>query len=381
MTKNCLDLSGTWAAACMILGLAATPGCDRKPETASPPEVYVQTAHIQNVQVPLELPGRTQGCQDVEIRARAGGYLKNIHFREGGMVKRGDLLFTIESASLQAVVDQRKAEWVSAQAKCRLAAQDLARQQLLLEQKIISRQAFESAVCAAGTAQAAMDVAKAALDKALQDIAYTKITSPCDGLTDFARIKPGNLVGITDLTLLTTISNIDPIHVLVEMKESDYLKHRIFLCHKDKNTEVNPCCVGLILADDSVYPARGYFDAIQRAMDPRTGNIVLRAIFPNADCTLRPGQSVRVRFNGAPLENAVLVPSQAVHSTPSGHQLAVVRNGKAQMRSVKMGPCLAEGWVVDKGLAAGEAVVVKSAITLVSGIQVCAKPYHVEEIG
>ncbi len=364
-------LSGTL----VIAGLIAAIGCQKKMELP-PPEVYIKAATQQDVPVVMELVGQTTGSLDVEIRARVEGYLEGIHYQEGQQIKKGDLLFTIEPNTFQSVVSQRRADLVSAEARLMLADIEVNRLRPLAENQAVSRQTFDSALSMQKTSRAAVDSAKAALDKALLDLSYTRITAPTSGLADFAKVKPGNLVGRGDSTLLTTISNVDPIHVVIGMQERDYL----MLAERAKNGSKplegkNAPIAELVLSDGSIHPAKGYFDAVQRAIDPKVGTISVRAVFPNPDRTIRPGQFVKVRFDFDTVKNAVLVPQRAVQEIQGSYQLAVVVNGKVQIRPVKMGPRHAQEWVVSEGLKPGEMVVVEGIQQAKPGVSVTTKPY------
>lgn len=368
--KN-ISISGTIAVA----GVAFTIGCQKKMELP-PPEVYTKTAVEQDVPVLMELVGQTTGSLDVEIRARVEGYLQGIHYQEGQQVKKGDLLFTIEPNTFQSVVSQRKADLASAEARLTLADIEVNRLRPLAENQAVSRQNFDSALSIQKTSHAAVDSAKAALDKALLDLSYTRITAPTAGLADFAKVKPGNLVGRGDSTLLTTISNVDPIHVVIGMQERDYL----LLAERTKNGSrplegKNAPIAELVLSDGSIHPAKGYFDAVQRAIDPKVGTISVRAVFPNPDRTIRPGQFVKVRFDFDTITKAVLVPQRAVQEIQGAYQLAVVENGKIQVRPVKMGPRFKQDWVVSEGLKSGETVVIEGLQQAKPGVTVTAKPY------
>jgi membrane fusion protein (multidrug efflux system) len=357
------------------LGILAVLGCQKQMQLP-PPEVYTQAATQQDVPVVMELVGQTAGSLDVEIRARVEGYLEGIHYQEGLPVKKGDLLFTIESRTFQSVVAQRRADLASAEARLHLADLEVNRLRPLSEQQAVSRQSFDSALSTQETSRAAVDSAKAALDKALLDLSYTRITAPSAGLADFAKVKPGNLVGRGDSTLLTTLSKVDPINVVIGMQERDYLKLAERTKAGDRPMEGHSSPTAeLILSDGSRYPAAGYFDAVQRAIDPKVGTISVRAIFPNPEHALRPGQFVKVRFNFDTIRNAVLVPQRAVQEIQGTYQVAVIENGKVQIRPVKMGPTLDQEWVVSEGLKPGERVVVEGLQQAKPGVQVVEKPF------
>ena len=364
-----------FAGALAMLGLATVLGCQKKMQLP-PPEVYVQASTVKDVPVVMELVGQTAGSLDVEIRARVEGYLEGIHYREGQPVRKGDLLFTIEPQNFQSVVSQRRADVATAESRLNLAALEVNRLRPLAAEQAVSRQSFDTWLSEEKSAHAAVDAAKAALDKALMDLSYTRITAPSAGLADFAKVKPGNLVGRGDSTLLTTISQVDPIHVLIGMQERDYLK----LVERTKGDD-HPMeghgspTAELILSDGSAYPLRGYFDAVQRAVDPKVGTISVRAVFPNPDRVLRPGQFVKVRFNFDTVKDAVLVPQRAVQEIQGSYQLAVVENGRIQIRPVKMGPRFNQDWVVTEGLKPGESVVIEGLQQAKPGVVVTTKPY------
>jgi len=357
------------------LFLIVAQGCDKKMELP-PPEVYVQAATTRDVSVTSELVGQTAGSMDVEIRARGEGFLEGVHYREGQPVKKGDLLFTLEAKTFQAVVSQRRADVASAEALVHQANLEVNRLKPLAEQQAVSRRDFDNALSTQKTAQASLDSARAALDKALLDLSYTRISAPVSGLADFAKVKAGNLVGRGDSTLLTTISNVDPIHVVVGVKEADYLR----LLERAKEgglfaSSAQHANVELILSDGSLYSHRGYFDAAERAVDSRTGTLALRVVFPNPEHQVRPGQFAKLRFISETLKQAVVVPQRAVQEVQGVQQVVVVESGKTIIRNVKVGPKDRSDWVILEGLKAGESVVVEGLQKVKPGAPVVVKPF------
>lgn len=364
-------LTGILSSLAIVLAI----GCEKKFELP-PPEVYTQAATLKDVPIIMELVGQTTGSQDVEIRARVEGFLQGIHYKEGLPVKKGDLLFTIDPRPFESMVAQRRSDLASAEARLHLADQEVNRLKPLAEQQAVSRQSFDSAVSSQKTSKAALDATKAALDNALLDLSYTRITAPTSGLADFAKVKPGNLVGRGDSTLLTTVSNVNPIHVVVGMQEADYLK----LVERTRKgtqplTSQGADTAELILSDEKTHPFKGSFDAIQGGIDPRTGTMSLRVVFPNPDHLIRPGQFAKVRFNVDNLRGAVVVPQQAVQDMQGAQQVVVVEGGKAVARAVKMGPRYKTDWVVLEGLKSGENVVIEGLQQAKPGAVVVAKPY------
>ncbi|MFN7986577.1 MAG: efflux RND transporter periplasmic adaptor subunit [Thermoanaerobaculia bacterium] len=362
-------------AATLVAALAVTAaaGCSKKEAMVLPaPEVFVTQAVAKDVPVTMELIGQTAGSKDVEIRARVEGYLETVNFREGDFVKEGDLLYQIDPKPFQAAVANAKAQVATMQARLGQTETEVARMKPLAEQQAVSRRDYDNAVSARDAALAQLDAAKAALDKAQLDLGYTTIKAPISGLADLTKVKAGNLVGRGESTLLTTISVVDPIYFTSSITEADYL----MFAQSDRQAGKRPAT--LVLADGSVYAEKGKLDAVQRAIDSKTGTLALRLLFPNPDRILRPGQFGKIQFVSETLPGAVCVPQKAVSELQGVFQVVVVGAGnKAEIRTVKMGPRTGDLWVVKEGLKAGETVVVEGLQQVKPGAEV--KPKPVEE--
>jgi membrane fusion protein (multidrug efflux system) len=358
------------AAACAASLLVAAAGCGKKEAMVLPaPEVFVTQAVAKDVPVQMELIGQTAGSKDVEIRARVEGYLESVNFREGDFVKEGDLLYQIDPKPFQAAVASAKAQVATMQARLGQAETEVARMKPLAEQQAVSRRDYDNAVSARDAALAQLDAAKAALDKAQLDLGYTTIKAPLSGLADLTKVKAGNLVGRGESTLLTTISVVDPIYFQVSITEADYL----MFAQSDRQAGKRPAT--LVLADGSVYAEKGRLDAVQRAIDSRTGTLAIRLLFPNPDRVLRPGQFGKIQFVSETLPGAVCVPQKAVSELQGVFQVVVVGDGnKAEIRTVKMGPRFEDLWVVKEGVKAGETVVVEGLQQVKPGGEVKPKP-------
>ena len=344
--------------------LAALPvvaaGCGKKEAMVLPvPEVYVTQAVAKDVPVQMELIGQTAGSKDVEIRARVEGYLETVNFREGDFVKAGDLLYQIDPKPFQAAVASARAQVATMQARLGQTETEVARMKPLAEQQAVSRRDYDNAVSARD----------AALDEAQLDLGYTTIKAPISGLADLTKVKAGNLVGRGESTLLTTISVVDPIYFTSSITEADYL----MFAQSDRQAGKRPAT--LVLADGSVYAEKGKLDAVQRAIDSKTGTLALRLLFPNPDRMLRPGQYGKIQFISEVLPGAVCVPQKAVSELQGVFQVVVVGAGnKAEIRTVKMGPRTGDLWVVKDGLKAGETVVVEGLQQVKPGGEVKPKP-------
>lgn len=345
-------------------------GCKKKEAMVLPaPEVFVTQAVAKDVPVTMELIGQTAGSKDVEIRARVEGYLESVNFREGDFVKEGDLLYQIDPKPFQAAVANAKAQVATMQARVGQSETEVARLKPLAEQQAVSRRDYDNSVSARDAALAQLDAAKAALDKAQLDLGYTTIKAPLSGLADLTKVKAGNLVGRGESTLLTTISVVDPIYFTSSITEADYL----MFAQRDRQS--GKTLANLVLADGSVYAEKGKLDAVQRAIDSRTGTLALRLLFPNPDRILRPGQYGKIQFVSQMLSGAVCVPQKAVSELQGVFQVVVVGAGnKAEIRTVKMGPRSGDLWVVSEGIKAGETVVVEGLQQVKPGGEVKPKP-------
>lgn len=357
----------------------ALTACGKKEAVKLPaPEVYVTKAVAKDVPVGMELIGQTAGSKDVEIRARVEGYLDTVNFRDGDFVKQGDLLYTIDPKPFEAAVAQAKAQVATMKARVDNTQIEEARLKPLAEQQAVSRRDYDNAVAARDAALAQLDAAKAQLDKAQLDLGYTRMSAPVSGLADFSRVKPGNLVGRGESTLLTTISVVDPIYFTASITEADYLKfaQRAVAAGSASGAKRE---AELVLADGSVYDHKGRLDAVQRAVDPKTGTLAVRLLFPNPDRVVRPGQYGRIRFVADVLSGAVCVPQKSVSELQGVYQVVVVgSDNKAEIRTVKMGPRFGDLWAVAEGLKAGETVVVEGLQSARPGAEVVAKP--IEEL-
>jgi membrane fusion protein (multidrug efflux system) len=360
-----------------VLMMAASLGiaCEKPAPPAAPPtEVYVTDVVQKDVPVYLDLVGQSQGFQDVEIRARVEGFLESVNFREGSLVRKGALLYEIDRKPLEATLAGAKADQATAEARLAKAKNDVLRYTPLAAKQAVSQQELDNARAAQDAAGSEVEAAKAAVEKATLDLSYTRITSPIDGLAGNTEVKPGNLVGRGQSTLLTTISQLDPILFRVAATEADYLRYSK---RETGRTGGAPRAEGiqLTLADGSVYPQTGRVNTVDRAVDPTTGTLGMQLAFPNGDLLLRPGQYGRARLLLETNTGALLVPQRAVQELQSIFSVAVVdASNKVAFRTVKVGPRVGSLWVITEGLKPGEHVVVEGLQRVQDGMTVVAKP-------
>lgn len=346
-------------ALCGLVAIAAA-GCGKKDAPAgAPPEVHVTDVVQKDVPIYMELVGQTRGSQDVEIRARIEGYLDRVAFTEGSFVRRGDLLYQIDPKPLEAALASAKANLATAQARLDKANTDVNRLTPLAKQQAVSQQELDNALSAQDAARAQVDANKAAVDKATLDLGYTRITSPIDGLVGTTQVKAGNLVGRGESTLLTTVSQVDPILFRAGLSEAEYLRLARQVLETGRPA-TGAATLELILADGTVHPHKGSVDAIERAVDPTTGTLAIQSKFPNPERVVRPGAYGRVRFVVETRKGALLVPQRAVQELQNLYRLAVVGEGnKVSIRTVKVGPRVDSLWVIEEGLKPGETVIVE----------------------
>jgi RND family efflux transporter MFP subunit len=358
------------AAACfsfgsvVLLAIAAVfSGCSKSGSndlTSAPPEVLVTEPLQQDVPVVREWIGSLDGAVNADVRARVSGYVISQNYKEGTVVKQGDLLFQIDPSVYEAAVEQAKAGLSQAEANQLQTEQTEQRETQLFEQKVESAQNRDNAVQSNTAAKAAVKAQQATLRQAEINVEWTKITAPIGGVAGIANPGIGDLVGPGDANPLATISTVDPIKVYFQISEQDYLKVAQERIEANRTNPPPPPPIEVILADGTLYPHQGKFSAVDRQVDNQTGTIRLAALFPNPDNVLRPGQFMRVRVTVRTLHGALLVPQRAVNELQTSFELAVVgADNKAEIRAVTVGERVGSLWVVENGLKPGERVVVE----------------------
>ena len=345
-----------------------------------PPDVYVADVVQRDVPVYLELVGQTSGYQDVEVRARVEGFLDTMDFREGSFISRGTLLYTIDRRPLQATLAAAQANQTTAEARLQKANNDVNRYTPLAAKQAVSQQELDNARAAQDAARSEVEAAKANVQSATLDLGYTRVTSPIDGLVGTTLVKPGNLVGRGQNTLLTTVSQIDPILFRVGVTEADYLR---IVRRAPSQTGSGPGAsdIELTLADGAVHPQKGKLETVDRAVDPTTGTLGVQFAFPNPDKVLRPGQYGRARVLLETKPNALLVPQRAVQELQNLFSVAVVdSSAKVGFRNVKVGLRVGSLWVIEDGLRPGERVITEGLQRVQDGMTVTPKPQPAEAV-
>jgi membrane fusion protein (multidrug efflux system) len=361
---------------CLVLAAA----CSEKeaPPPPAPPDVQVAEVVQKDVPIYIELVGATLGAEDVEIRARVEGYLVSMNFTEGTFVKKGQLLYKIDSQPFEAALDESRANLSTARARVDKTNNDVARLTPLAKQQAVSQQELDNALSSQEAAQAQVAAYDAKVAKAKLDLAYTTITSPIDGLIGTTQKKVGSLIAGGE-TLLNVVSQINPILFRCAIAEAEYLRIARRGAGGKKSAE-KPVGAQLILADGSVHPHKGRLESVERAVDPTTGTLTGQFSFPNPEQILRPNQYGRARFVTDLKEEAILVPQLAVQEIQGLYSVMVVKpDATVEQRMVKAGERVGNLWVIDSGLKPGEKVIVEGLQKVKPGVQVSAKTVKVEE--
>lgn len=361
----------TPCVAAVILLLFIATGCSKAPQEVAPPAVEVMTVIQKDVPVYNEWIGTLDGSVNATIRAQVQGYLTRQNYKEGDLVRTGQVLFEIDPRTFQAALDQAKGELAAQQARWTTAKANLARIKPLAEQNAVSKKDLDDSIGTEQSARAAVLSAQAKVDKAQLDLGFTRITSPVDGIAGLAKAQIGNLVGPGATEELTTVSTVNPIKVYIQISEQEYLQ-----AGRAGEKRAETLKGELILADGSVYPYKGTFAFADRQVDIKTGTIKVAAVFPNPGNFLRPGQYGKVRVATAVRKDALLVPQRAVAEIQGKYMVAVVgTDNKADMRPVKTAERVDNLWVVLEGLKPGERVVVEGIQKVRPGMPVTPKPF------
>jgi len=365
-------LVDTIAIAC-TLGVAA---CSKPPPPAQQaPDVKVAEVVQRDVPVSAEWVGTTDGYINAQIRAKVQGYLLTQAYRDGSTVKAGQLLYQLDPRQYQADLD--KAQGDLAQAKANLLKSQLNEQKYkpLVAGGAVSVREYDDTVQNVRANQAAVEAAQAAVAAAKLNLDWTRITSPVDGVIGITQSQIGDLISPT--TVMTTVSQVDPIKVYFPISEQEYLRFAdgIERFRKTGDPSTAPT-LHLILANGDVYPHEGKPSAVNREVQTQTGAIQIESLFTNPENLLRPGQFARVRAVTENLKGALVVPQRAVQEVQGSYQVAVVGpDDTVHIRSVKVGPRYEGLWVMTDGVKPGDRVVAEGLQKVRDGAKVQAKPY------
>ena len=366
--------------------------CTVKEETEQapppPPEVSAYETVAREVPIYQELVGQIYGFKDIGISARVEGYLEGIHFQEGFPVKKGMLLYTLESQQFEADVAAKMSGVAAAQTYTTEAKTYLDRIKPLAAEKAVSQSDLDSAQAQYDVGLSQINAAKANLRAAKIQLGYTKIYSPISGIIGKTKAKVGDFVGRQPSPIiLNTVSRIDTVLVQFFITESQYLqfmRRHMERAEKGKFEEVEKANLELILSDGSIYKHKGKPDFVNREVDPQTGALLIQASFPNPDELLRPGQFARVKGEIEVVKNGILIPQRCIVELQGTFSVYVLGpENKIQMKEVKVGPKIDSFWLIREGLKSGQKVVYEGLQKVKDGTVVEAKvvdvPFKDEE--
>jgi len=360
--------------ACAALALAL-PAC--KPSGGQPtggfppPVVSVVTVEARDVPVTYEYVAQTAGYREVEVRARVTGILLRRNYREGAVVKQGQSLFTIDPAPFRVALERAEGDLAVAEARLAQAQREADRLKPVIESRAVSRKELDDAVSAAQISEAETRSARARVREAKLNLDYTRVEAPISGVSGLAAVSEGTLVSGPNV-LLTSVTQIDPMYVIFGIPDREHLAmRRDVQAGRLKLPEKGRFKARVKLADGSVYPGEGALNFTDVRVNTHTSTSEARAEFPNPQGALRAGEFVRITLEGAHRPGAVVVPLRSVLEGPQGKFVYVVStDSKAQPRPVEVGDWTTDGWIINKGVNAGDRVIVDGTMKIGPGAPV-----------
>jgi multidrug efflux system membrane fusion protein len=349
--------------------------CDNagdRPQQPQAPHVTVHVITSAPLSVTTELPGRTTAFRIAEVRPQVSGIILHRNFIEGSDIQAGESLYQIDPATYQAAWNSAKGDEAKAVAAATIAHLTVKRYLPLLGTQYVSRQDYDQAVANAQQADASVMAAKAAVETARINVAYTKVTSPISGRIGKSSVTEGALVTNGQSQALATVQQLDPIYVDVTQSSSDFMRLKQQSLQQGSGTK----SVELVMENGQPYSLKGTLQFSDVTVDESTGSITLRAIFPNPQHSLLPGMFVRARIDEGVQPNAILVPQQGVTRTPRGDATVLVVNAKNQVevRSVTASQAIGSQWLISNGLNTGDKVIVSGLQKVRPGVSVTSEP-------
>jgi membrane fusion protein (multidrug efflux system) len=349
----------------ILIGFLIMGGCGPKtpsgPQRGGPPEVTVFTVQPKRLAITTELTGRTSASLVAEVRPQVSGIIQKRLFVEGSDVKAGQALFRIDPAPFQATFDNAKAALSRSEANLSAISLRADRVRELLADKAVSRQDYDDAAAALKQTEADIQYWKAMVETARINLGYTSVTAPISGRIGKSNVTEGALVAAYQPVALATIQQLNPMYVDVPQSTTELLRLRHRLEEGRLHNGKIKNNVRLLLEDNTKYPLDGTLQFRDVTVDPTTGSVILRVVFPNHNGILLPGMFVRAVVEEGVNERALLIPQQAVSRTPKGDPFALIvdAGGKVQQRMLILDRAIGDAWLVSSGLAQGDRVIVE----------------------
>ena len=351
-------------------------GCDSTKAAPSPPPVAVEVATVVQQDTPIysEWVATLDGYINAQIQPHVTGYIVRQNYKEGAVVRQGDVLFEIDPRPFKAALDQVKAQLAQSEAQLGKARLDVERDTPLAQARAIAQSQLDTEIQAKLGAQAQVDAAKANVEQAQLNLEWTKVTSLVTGIAGIAQVQIGNLVGPN--SILTSVSQVDPIKAYFTVSEKEFTDfHRRFPTETTVEEQRKRIPLQLLLSDGAVYEQTGRISFADREVNPATGTIRIAGLFPNPTNLLRPGGYGRIRASVRSREGALLVPQRAVTELQGSYQVAVVGDdNKVSIRPVTVGERVGRLWIVNEGVKPGERVIIEGLQKVRDGAAVKAVP-------
>ncbi|WP_313486442.1 efflux RND transporter periplasmic adaptor subunit [Pseudescherichia sp.] len=371
---ECLRLSSL-----VLISAGLLSGCNDNSDgakKAAAPEVSIYQVKAAPLAVTTELPGRTEAFRIAEVRPQVSGIILRRNFVEGADITAGQSLYQIDPATYQADYASAQGDLAKAQAAAKIAHLTVKRYQPLVGTQYISQQEYDTAIADAQQADAAVQAAKAAVETARINLAYTQVRSPINGRIGKSSVTEGALVTNGQSTALATVQQLDPVYVDVTQSSNDFmrLKQAVEQGSLQKNSDKTD--VELITENGQRYPLKGTLEFSDVTVDESTGSITIRAVFPNPDHSLLPGMFVRARIDEGVQPTAILVPQQGVTRNARGDATVLLVNAKNQVesRNVVASQAIGDKWLITDGLKEGEKVIVSGLQRIRPGATVTIAP-------
>jgi len=363
----------------VVIGLASIlffQGCTNGASAPAVPVPTVEVASVVQRDVPIysNWVAVLDGYVNAQIQPHVTGYIIRQDYKEGSVVRKGQVLFEIDPRPFQAALDQAKAQLAQAEAQLGKANLDVQRDTPLAQQRAIAQAQLDTEIQAKLGAQALVLAAKANIEQAELNVEWTKVTSLVTGIAGIAQVQIGNLIGPN--SILTSVSQVDPIKAYFTVSEQEFTDfHRRFPTEQSVEQQRKRIPLQLLLGDGSVYEHPGTIYFADREVNPATGAIRIAGVFPNPNNLLRPGGYGRIRASARTQNGALLIPQRAVIELQGGHQVAVVGNdNKVSVRAVTVADRVGDLWIVTEGLKPGEQVIVEGVMKVRDGATVKAVP-------
>lgn len=350
------------------------PTAAKAPAAPPPPKASIIVVQPAETQLPIEYAGRVDGFRNVEVRPRVGGLLLKREYVEGAIVKQGEVLFRIDPATYEVALARAEAQRQQVLATLKQTEENFKRIAQLSKKEIATERQHDDALAQRDAARANVQLADAEIRTARLNLEYTTVVAPQTGVTALQSPPEGTLIQAQQ-TLLTTITQLDPAYVNFSFTDTEAQTYREMNEKRASPIAAESLTVELHYSNGAVYPHKGRIDMAAQRVDVQTGTIEARAIFPNPDGAILPGQFVRIAVEGVSLSDAIVVPAKAISQGPQGPSVFVVgEKDVAEARPVRLGQEVSGGWIVQEGLKAGERVVVDGVMRVRPGLPVRPVP-------